>query len=246
MHICSREISLCVFADFCVHFCMLVQDGFSDSCFRDPILRLQCWICGLHTPMPLHLPLSYHSGNRIQGLKEEYNMCVKEEYNMCVWPMWQCLVRDLCHELMWPSLTPAARICSPDPIPHLSLPSPAVLESPELAKAQSSFSSLSEVPVGRRDGPGVLGRGGRNTHSPSFDPTGIGKKTKAVREQEIPVALQLVGGWGCSEPEPGRSFVHSTTNLAACAAGTQVKAEFCLTWKQQQKKKEKHADNSCH
>lgn len=58
------------------------------------------------------------------------------------------------------------------------------------------------------------------TQSRSFDPTGIGKKTEPAREQEIPVALQLVGGWGCSEPEPGRSFVHSTTSLAACAAGT--------------------------
>lgn len=58
------------------------------------------------------------------------------------------------------------------------------------------------------------------THSPSFDPTGIRKETEAAREQEVPVALQLVGGWGCSEPEPGRRFVYSTTSLAACAAGT--------------------------
>lgn len=81
-------------------------------------------------------------------------------------------------------------------------------------------SSPSEVPVGRRDGLGALGRGGRNTQSRSFDPTGIGKKTEPAREQEIPVALQLVGGWGCSELEPGRNFVHSATSLAACAAGT--------------------------
>ena len=114
------------------------------------------------------------------------------------------------------------RICSSGPVPQLSLPLPTALLSPGHQKPLPSCPS--KVPVGRRYRLGVLSRGGRTTHHPSSDPTGLGQKTEPMPGcspmQEIPMVLQLVGGWGCSEPELGRSFVHSAASLATCAADT--------------------------
>lgn len=82
----------------------------------------------------------------------------------------------------------------------------------------------SEVPTGRRYRLGALSRGERTAHRPSSDPTGLGQKTEPMPEcspmQEIPVVLQLVGSWGCLEPELGWSFVCGATSLATCAADT--------------------------
>lgn len=106
-----------------------------------------------HTCLCIYHCLTF-LGIEYWGLEEEYSMCMKE-CNTCVWPVWQCLIRGLCHELTWPSLAPVAGISSPDPIPQLSLSSPTALESPGLAKLNLP-SSLSEIPVGRRDSLGAL------------------------------------------------------------------------------------------
>lgn len=99
----------------------------------------------------------------------------------------------------------------------------------------------SKVLLGRRYGLGALSRDGRNTRHPSSDPTGLGQKTEPMPGcslvQEIPMVLQLVGSWCCSEPELGRSFVRSATSLAACAADTGKSWILLWLWNNKNNKK---------
>lgn len=80
-------------------------------------------------------------GTECWDLKEEYNMCVKKEYNICVCGLCGSALSEVC-AMSWLGQALHQQLGFADSIPQLSLPSPSALESPGLAKAESSFFSL--------------------------------------------------------------------------------------------------------